>query len=209
MPEAWVSGPDAMGPTDPAEDVRTGRLLQYATIAWNVAEAGVTVGLGFAAGSLALVAFGLDSMIEVFASVVVLWHMSDRSDSTHDRVAVRLVSAAFSLLAISLLLSAGRALWAGSLPHSSWPGMFFLGVTSPVMFVLAAWKKRIGLRLDSQPFLAEARVTFLDGCLATAILVALAVNAALGWWWADPLVAIAVGIGAAREARALSADSRR
>jgi divalent metal cation (Fe/Co/Zn/Cd) transporter len=180
---------------------RTGRRLQRVTIAWNLAEVGVTVALGVVAGSLALVAFGLDSLIEVFASLVVLWHMSESdTHGTRDRRARRLVGIAFAVLACYLIVASGRALWIGAEPDSSPLGIAYLAVTALVMFGLAAWKKHVGRRLRSEPFLAEAHMTFFDGWLATAILAALVLNTTLGWWWADAAAATVVGIVAAREA---------
>ena len=180
--------------------VRTGRMLQRVTIAWNLAEVFVTVGLGIAAGSLALVAFGLDSLIEVFASLVVLWHMAEAGGSARDRRARRLVGVAFGVLSVYLLVASARSLWLGSEPESSRWGIAYLGMTALVMFVLAFWKRRVGTALDSEPFVAEARMTFLDGCLALSILVALSLNTLWGLWWADALAAAVVGVVAGREA---------
>ncbi len=179
--------------------VRRGRRLQHLTIAWNVVEVFVTIGLGLAAGSLALIAFGLDSLVEVSASTVVLWHMAgtghDRSDQAR-----RLVGAAFGVLTAYLLVAGARALWIRAEPDSSPLGIAYLAVTALVMLGLASRKRQIGRQLQSAPFLAEARMTFLDGCLATAILTALALNTWLAWWWADAVAAGVVGVAAAREA---------
>lgn len=181
-----------------------GRRLQRVTIVWNLAEVVVTVTLGIIAGSLALVAFGLDSMIEVFASLVVLWHMGDSTpDQKRTDRARRLVGFAFAVLAIYLVIASLRAFWTNAQPDSSPLAIAYLAITVAVMFTLAAWKKRIGRALDSEPFLAEARMTFLDGWLATAILVALALNGAFGWQWVDAAAALIVGAIAAREAAEL------
>ena len=183
---------------------RLGRRLQWATIAWNSLEVFVTIGLGVAAGSLALIAFGLDSLVEVFASLVVIWHMNpgaDGHDERRDRKAMRLVGVAFGVLAAYLLVAGLRQLATHAEPDGSPAGIAYLAVTAVVMFSLARWKHRVGRALDSDPFRAEASMTFLDGCLATSILVALALNLALGWWWADPVAALLIGVVAAREAR--------
>ncbi len=164
----------------------------------------VTIGLGLAARSLALIAFGLDSLIEVFASLVVLWHMGDTDDdaqTSRDQMARRLVALAFGLLAASLLVASARTLWIGTEPDSSPLAIGYLSATAVVMFTLARLKKRIGARLGSEPFQAEASMTFLDGFLATGILGALVLNTTLGWWWADPVAAAVVGLVAASEAR--------
>lgn len=207
-------GPMSAAPTPPAADgdqrpearaalERQGRTLQWLTIAWNTGEVFVTVGLGIAARSLALIAFGLDSLVEVFASLVVVWHLQPSDAAEHDRRdrrALRLVSVAFAVLATYLLVGTVRSLLGDHEADSSPAGIAYLAITACVMFGLARRKRRLGTALDSEPFLAEASMTFLDGCLATSILVALAVNAALGWWWADPLAAGLVGLVAAREA---------
>ncbi len=179
---------------------RTGRRLQQATIIWNMVEVFVTVGLGVAAGSLALVAFGLDSLIEVFASLVVLWHLRSVRTTGRDRVALRLVAGAFAALGVYLAVNSIRALIVQDVPESSPLGIAYLAVTAVVMFTLARWKKRVGIELDSEPFLAEAKLTFLDGWLATGILTALVLNTAFGWWWADPLAALVLAAIAVKEA---------
>ena len=185
----------------PVSDLRTGRMLQRATIAWNVLEVGITIGLGVAAGSIALVAFGLDSLIEVFASLVVLWHMGEPDkDTQRDRQARTLMAFAFAVLASYLAVAGIRSLVIGDQPESSPLGIAYLAVTALVMFGLAAWKKRIGQRLQTQPFLDEARMTHLDGWLASGILLALALNTAFGWWWADALAGLVIAAVAAREA---------
>lgn len=181
-----------------------GRRLQWATIGWNSLEVFVTIGLGLAARSLALIAFGLDSLVEVFASLVVIWHMHPGAagHAEHrDRRAMRLVGAAFAVLAVYLVVAGVRQLVTGDRPDSSIAGIAYLLVTAFVMFSLARWKRRIGTALGSEPFGAEASMTFLDGCLATSILGALALNLVFGWWWADPVAALLIGAVAAREAR--------
>ncbi len=184
-----------------ADAQRRGRWLQRATITWNLFEVGITIGLGIAARSLALVAFGIDSLIEVFASFVVLWHMGGVVGGPHrDHRAQSLVGWAFALLSISLVVTGLRSLILGLEPGSSVWGMLYLGITALVMFGLAAWKRSIGRVLESGPFLAEARLTFLDGWLATSVLIALGLNYVLGWWWADALAAVLIGAIAAREA---------
>ncbi len=181
-----------------------GRRLQWATIAWNSIEVFVTIGLGIAAGSLALIAFGLDSLVEVFASLVVIWHMTPGQGGHHarrDGRALRLVSVAFAVLTAYLLVAGIRQLLLHEQPDSSVAGIAYLFVTALVMFSLARWKHRVADALESDPFRAEASMTFLDGCLATSILIALALNLLFGWWWADPGAALLIAIAAAREAR--------
>jgi divalent metal cation (Fe/Co/Zn/Cd) transporter len=179
--------------------------LEYATIAWNVGEAVLTIALGAMARSLALIGFGLDSMIEIFASLVVVWHVrpghaSDRPERT--RIALRLVAAAFVGLAVVLAGAAVRDLVLERRAGHSPVGIAYLGVTAIVMFGLAFAKRGTARSLDSAPLRSEAALTFLDGTLATLTLVGLSLNALLGWAWADPSAALVVSVAAAVEARA-------
>lgn len=178
--------------------------LEYATIGWNIGEAVFTIWLGIAAGSLALIAFGTDSIIEVFASSVVVWHLrpGQAGDRPHrTKRALRLVSVAFAALAIALAVAGIRDLTTGRRAGESWWGVVYLGVTVVVMFGLAIVKRRLARRLGSSPLQAEAQMTFLDGILSSATLIGLALNAVLGWWWADPTAALMVAVFAANEAR--------
>ena len=166
-------------------------------------EVFVTIGLGVAAQSLALVAFGLDSLVEVFASLVVIWHLNPGTEGharRRDRRAMRLVAAAFAVVAAYLVVAGARQLVGREQPDSSPAGIAYLFVTAVVMFTLAARKRQLGRALKSEPFLAEASMTSLDGALATSILVALGLNTAFGWWWADPGAALLISAAAAREA---------
>lgn len=184
---------------------RLGRRLQWGTITWNGVEVVVTIGLGLLARSLALIAFGLDSLVEVFASLVVIWNLAPGDGGRRagrDRRALRLVGVAFAVLTVYLVVAGSRSLVLHEEPDSSPVGIAYLFVTALVMFGLARWKRSVGTALDSGPFRAEAAMTFLDGCLASGILTALALNLLLGWWWADPVAALLVGAAAAREARA-------
>ncbi len=178
--------------------------LEYATIVWNIGEAGLTIGLGIAAGSLALIGFGVDSIVELFASLVVVWHLrsthaGDHADRT--RRALRLTAAAFLVLAIALSGAAINDLTSGRRAGESLWGIVYLAITAAVMFALAKMKQRAGRDLGSAPLLSEAQMTFLDALLAAATLIGLAANAAFGWWWADPTAALLIAAAAANEAR--------
>lgn len=183
---------------------RRARWWEYATTTWNTGEIVVTVVLGLAAHSLALVAFGLDSCVEVFSSLVVLWHLGgdpETADPGRARRAMRLIGVAFGLLALYLTADAINGLATHHLSDSSPVGMGFMAATVVVMFVLASGKRRTGHAIENRPLIANASMTFIDGCLAGGVLIGLALNAALGWWWADPLAAGIVAIIAANEAR--------
>jgi len=170
------------------------RKLQVATIAWNVGEVFVTVGLGLAAGSLALVAYGLDSIVEVFASVVAIWYIAQHHEDRRSYRALRLVAVAFLVLALYLFVSSGLALANHNVAGDSPWGIAYLVMTAAAMFGLARVKLVIAREANSPPLHSEAAMTFLDGCLATGILAALVLNTAFGVWWADPAAAMLVGV---------------
>jgi len=183
---------------------RRGLRLEYFTIAWNVGEAVLAVSLGIVAASLALIGFGAVSVIEVFASAVVVWHLlpgHDVDDAGRTRLALRLTAGAFMALAVVLAVSAVRDLVTGRVAGESPWGIAYLAVTALVMFGLAAMKRRTAEALDSAPLRSEASMTLLDGFLSTATLAGLALNAYFGWWWADPAAAVLVALAAANEAR--------
>jgi divalent metal cation (Fe/Co/Zn/Cd) transporter len=191
----------------PNRAVRRAERLELLTIAWNVIEVVVTLLLGIAAGSLALVAFGLDSMVEIFASGVVLWQLRGQA-GTRTRRAMLLVSLAFFALAAVLSSGALLTLATGHRADDSVWGVAYLGLTAVVMFTLA-WRKWIlAGQLANHPLAHEARITFLDGCLATGVLLALVAAIAFGWWWADPLAAILVAVACIPEGLDAWSDAR-
>jgi divalent metal cation (Fe/Co/Zn/Cd) transporter len=181
--------------------------LELFTIAWNTLEFFVTVALGLIAGSLALVAFGLDSLIEIFASVVVIWQLGGRSEA-RTRRAMALVAFAFLALSAFLLAGAVRSLVQSNRPESSPFGIAYMAIAASAMFVLAWRKRRLGDAVSSHPLVTEARMTLLDGVLASGVLLALVLNAAFSAWWADPLAAAAVALAALRESIDAWRDSR-
>ena len=197
------SNHDAAEGRDLSDARRRGLRLEWLTVAWNAAEVGVTVSLGLAAHSLALIAFGMDSLIEIFTSLVVVWHLAATPSRTGRRqtVALRLVSVAFVLLAAYLVTSAVRFVLAHQRPDASPLGIAYLALTAVVMFSLARRKRQAGESMGDAPFVAEASMTTLDGWLALGTLTALAANAAFGWWWADPGAAVMIAVFALREAR--------
>ncbi|HEX6130327.1 MAG TPA: cation transporter [Actinomycetota bacterium] len=183
---------------------RTALRLEYATIAWNLGEALFTIALGIAAASLALIGFGADSLIEVFASAVVVWHVRPRhaeDDPRRTALALRLVAVAFVALAVVLASFAVRDLVTGRRADASPVGIAYLVAAAIVMFGLAIRKRRVAVALASAPLRSEATLTFLDGVLCVLTLTGLALNAALGWWWADPAAALFVAVAAVGESR--------
>ena len=191
-------------PGDRARLQRLALRLEYGTIAWNVGEAVLTLALGAVASSLALIGFGAVSVVELFASLVVVWHLvpGHETDRPHrTRLALRLVGVAFGVLAIALALVAISDLTGGRRPDESPWGIAYLVLAALVMFGLARVKRTTAEKLDSEPLRSEATMTLLDGFLATATLIGLVLNAVAGWWWADPGAALIVAVAAANEAR--------
>lgn len=184
--------------------LRSALRLQYTTVVWNTVEAVITIGLGIAAGSLALIGFGTDSLIEIFTSLVVIWHLRPHEEDDHPgrtSRALRLIATAFLVLALGLAAVSISDLVSGRRPDESIGGIVMLAVVVIVMFTLAFLKRRVAERLDSAPLRAEATMSMLDGFLAAATLAGLVLHAAFGWWWADPGAALIVAVAALNEAR--------
>jgi divalent metal cation (Fe/Co/Zn/Cd) transporter len=181
---------------------RRGFALEYATLAWNVVGVLVLAVAARGAGSIALVGFALDSLIEIGASIVVVWELSGTGEARRRR-ALRLIAAAFAALAAYLAIASTVALAAGHRAQHSPLGIAWTAVTALVMFGLAAGKARVGRALGNPVLRAEGRVTLVDGLLATAVLGGLVANAAAGWWWADPVAGYVLLGYAVVEARGL------
>ena len=180
---------------------RRGLHLEYATLGWNVVEIGFLVAAAIAARSVALAGFAIDSIIEIFASIVVVWNLSGTADEHDERRAVRLIGIAFFGLAAYIGIQSVVTLTLGIRPNTSILGIAWLAATCAVMFALAAGKASTGARLENRVLSAEANVTLVDGLLAAAILLGLVLNAVAGWWWADVaagVVLIVYGIGEGR-----------
>src|SRR6476620_5494250 len=160
----------------------------------HVVEAAVALAAGVVAGSVALVGFGADSLIEAAAGIVVIWLMTDtRSASVvAERRAQQLLAASFVVLAAYIGIEAVRDLAAAHRPGVSWVGIALAVVTLATMPPLARAKRRVGKRLDSAATTSESRQTMLCAYLSAGLLAGLVANAALSWWWADPLVAFAI-----------------
>ena len=177
-----------------------GRKLEAATLGWNIVGVFVLAFAAVQARSVALAGFGLDSLIEIGASIVVLWELADVSEERQRR-AMRLIGFAFVGLAVYLGIQSTVVLVIGFHPHHSPLGIVWTGVTAAVMFALAFGKASTGAALDNPVLRAEGRITMIDGILATAVLCGLVLNAVVGWWWADPLAGYVLLYYAVREAR--------
>ncbi len=176
-------------------------------MAWNVVGIVILAYAAVAAGSVALAGFGLDSLIEIGASVVVLWQLSG-GGRERQRRALRMIAVAFVALAVYLVIQSTVVLVARYHPQPSLPGMVWTAATAVTMFALAAGKTRTGHRLANPVLVTEGRVTVVDGLLAVAVLLGLALNDLLGWWWADPLAGLVIVYYAVREAAAIRNELR-
>lgn len=173
--------------------------LEYATLAWNVVGSVVVLAAAVAAHSVALAGFGLDSLIEILASLAVVWQLQEADAAERERRALRIIGVAFLLLAVYISAQSIYVLVTAAHPRHSLAGIVWLALTAAAMFVFAAAKYRTGRALGNRVVQTEARVTLIDGLLATAVLLGLILNAAAGLWWADPAAAFVIVYYGARE----------
>jgi divalent metal cation (Fe/Co/Zn/Cd) transporter len=178
--------------------LQRGRRLEAATLGWNVVGVVVLAVAAVAARSVAIAGFGLDSLIEIGASTVVLWELSGTGEHRQRR-ALRAIGVSFVLLATYLGIQSTWVLVAGSRPHHSALGIAWTAATAVVMCGLAAGKSRTGRALANPVLVTEGRVTAVDALLASAVLLGLVLNAAVGWWWADPLAGYVILVYGLRE----------
>lgn len=179
------------------------RRLTHLGLAWHALEAAVAIGAGVVAGSIALLGFGADSVIEAGAGLVVLWLVTGGrwGSGVAERRAQQLIAVSFVLLALYVTVESVRDLLGGHHPAVSWVGVGLSVVTLAAMPPLAAAKRRVGTALGSSATASESRQTMLCAYLSGALLVGLVANAIAGWWWADPVAALVIGAVALREAR--------
>jgi len=176
-----------------------GLRLEELTLGWNVVGVVVLAWAAVAARSVALAGFGLDSIIEIGASTVVVWELSGIGEERRRR-ALRLIGAAFIALAVYIAVQSTIVLVTGHHARHSTAGIVWTAMTAAVMFALAAGKTRTGRALDNPVLQTEGRVTLIDGVLASAVLIGLALNALAGAWWADPLAGFVIVFYGAKEA---------
>jgi len=167
---------------------RRGRLLAYLTIGWNSIEGIIAVGAGIVAGSIALVGFGVDSVIEVSSGAIILWRLV--SGEHRERLALRLVGISFVALAAYVAFDAVKSLWFRELPETTYIGIAIAALSLVVMPFLAPQKRKVATELNSNAMKADSRQTDLCAYLSAILLGGLILNAILGWWWADPAAAL-------------------
>ena len=194
------------GPMTDPRLLQRGLLLEYITLGWNVVGTGVVIAAAVAAHSVALAGFGLDSLIEIFASLVVVWQLSG-ADKNREQRAVRFIGGAFFALALYVLVQAAVTFIARAHPAPSPGGIVWLAATLAVMLLLAHGKRITGERLGNAVLQTEAHVTRIDALLAAAVLAGLVLNAAVGWWWADPLAGLVIVYYGIKEGRAAWQDA--
>lgn len=184
--------------------------LEYLTVFWNVVEGVIAVAAALAAGSVALLGFGLDSFVESTSGLILLWRLSKERRSTDvsaegierlDRRAHRLVGATLFLLAAYIAGDSALALWNGERPEVSFVGLGLVSLSIAVMWWLAQTKAQAARELNSRALQADSFQTLACWWLSIVTLVGLGLNAAFGWWWADPVAAVGVAAFVVREGR--------
>ncbi len=177
------------------------RLLVAATITYNVVEGVVAITAGSLASSVALIGFGLDSLIEVTSAAAVAWQFAGPDPERRERAALRVIAGSFFALAAYVGVEAVRALLGGIEPERSPVGIALVAVSVVVMPFLSWAQRRAGRELGSASAVADAKQTLLCTYLSAGVLVGLVLTAAFGWWWADPVVALVLAVVAVREGR--------
>ena len=171
-----------------------GRRLEYFTIGWNGLEGLVAVGTGVIAGSISLVAFGVDSFIEVTSGAALLWRMAVDADAEsrerNEKLSLRILGVCFLALAVYITFESVSDLVGKKAPQHSLPGIVLACAALVVMPLLSRAKRRVGAEIGSRAMEADARQTDFCLYLSVILLVGLLLNATLGWWWADPLCAL-------------------
>jgi divalent metal cation (Fe/Co/Zn/Cd) transporter len=180
---------------------RRAKLLAWGGNAWHVVEFAIAVGAGIAAGSVALIGFGIDSVIEALAGGVIVWLFIGGRGSSHtaERRAQQLIALSYAILVLYIGVEAIRDLLGSHHPEVSWVGIGLAAFTAPTMPLLARAKRNVGRKLNSSATVSEASQNMVCAYLSIALLVGLLANALFGWWWADPIAALAIAAVAARE----------
>jgi divalent metal cation (Fe/Co/Zn/Cd) transporter len=196
-----VATPAALDPGERARLVRRAKLLAWGGNAWHFVEFAIAVGAGVAAGSIALVGFGIDSLIESLAGFIIIWRFASRRSrsETAERHAQQLIAASYAILVVYIVVEATRSLVGGEQPEASWVGIGLAAFTAPTMPLLARAKRRVGHQLGSAATVSEAEQNQICAYLSIALLVGLLANALAGWWWADPAAALVIAAVAAKE----------
>jgi divalent metal cation (Fe/Co/Zn/Cd) transporter len=178
---------------------RRAQLLAGASVAYNSVEAIVAISAGVAASSIALVGFGLDSIVEMGSSLVILWQFRHTMPEARERRALRLIAVSFFILAAYVAFESLRSLLTQEAAEPSTLGIAIAALSLVVMPTLSWAKRRTGRQLGSPTVVADSQQTLLCTYLSAVLLTGLLLNSLLGWWWADPLVGLVVAALALRE----------
>ena len=189
----------ALSADDRARLGRRAQLLAAASVAYNAAEAVVAISAGIIAGSVALVGFGLDSIVESFSGLVILWQFRHRLPETRERQALRLIGISFFALAGYVVVESVRSLFGSGDADPSTVGIVLAALSLVVMPFLSWAQRRTGQRLGSGSVVADSKQTLLCTYLSAVLLAGLVLNATLGWSWVDPLVALVIAGVAVKE----------
>ena len=174
-----------------AGNVRRGRLLEYFTLAWNLLEAAIAIFSGIIAGSISLVGFGIDSVIECLSGGVLLWRLREgEHGDSRERLALKLVGVSFFALAAYIAFEAIKSLVAYEPPNVSYVGIGIAALSLVVMPLLARAKRKVAASIHSHALEADARQSDLCTYLSAILLGGLILNAVFGWWWADPVAGL-------------------
>ncbi len=185
--------------------------LEYITVGWNCLEAVVALVAGWQTGSIALEGFGLDSVLETISGLTVLWRFRQphAEDEKSERRAVQIVGLTFLALAAYIAYEATTDLWFHRVPSFSLPGFVLAILSLLAMPALGLAKRQVARRLASRALEADSLETFLCACLSGTLLLGLALNGLLGWWWADPAAALGMTVFIVREGIEALSESRR
>jgi divalent metal cation (Fe/Co/Zn/Cd) transporter len=178
---------------------RRGFWLEYASMAWMTVEAAVAIVSGIIAASIALMGFGLDSVIEFFAAAVVVWQLRGTASEERETQALRLIGGTFFALAAYLTIESITDLVSQHRPEQSTAGIAVTGAALVIMPLLALAKRRTGQQLGNQALIADAAESAFCAFTSAAALIGIGLNAWLGWWWADPAAALVIAGLAIRE----------
>jgi len=171
--------------------LRRGRWLEFFTIGWNLLEAAVGIGAGLFAGSIALLGFGIDSLIETSSGAILLWRLQEGAEGEkRERRALKLVGFSFLALAVYVAFEALKALLTRESPEKSIVGIALAALSLVVMPLLAIAKRRVAAKLSSRAMRADSRQTDICAYLSAILLAGLGLNVLFGWWWADPVAAL-------------------
>jgi divalent metal cation (Fe/Co/Zn/Cd) transporter len=187
--------------------LKRGLRLEYFTLLWNVVGIFITAFAAVKARSIAIGGFGLDSLIEIGASTVVIWELTSTKEDVRPR-ALRLIGVSFYTIATYISLQVIYLFAVGSHPHSSVLGIVWTAITLITMLLLANAKRITGNRLDNPVLKTEGKVTMVDAYLAGSVMVGLILNAALHWWWADMLSALIIVYYGFKEGRAALEEAK-